>query len=132
MDILLSSRQEHFKCIVLTKYFATMVSFWYVTLKFTKSIENVLERERERERERESVRGAMDTVVEVDMAIRVQIIGETVCVSHRANTLEKGMNPIILPPAMGKIVGHSGLFSLCMATDLEVNFELEPLLIRLV
>ena len=24
------------------------------------------------------------------------------CVSHSTNTLKKGMNPIILPPAMGK------------------------------
>ena len=26
----------------------------------------------------------------------------TNCISHSTNTLEKGMNPIILPPAMGK------------------------------
>ena len=30
---------------------------------------------------------------------RVQIQDE---ISHSTNTLEKGMNPIILPPAMGK------------------------------
>ena len=28
--------------------------------------------------------------------------GETDCISRSTNTLEKGMNPIILPPAMGK------------------------------
>ena len=33
---------------------------------------------------------------------RVQILDETDCISHSTNTLEKGMNPIILPPAMGK------------------------------
>ena len=27
---------------------------------------------------------------------------ETNCISHSTNTLGKGMNPIILPPAMGK------------------------------
>ena len=27
---------------------------------------------------------------------------ETDCISHNTNTLGKGMNPIILPPAMGK------------------------------
>ena len=27
---------------------------------------------------------------------------ETDCISHSANTLGKGMNPIILPPAMSK------------------------------
>ena len=38
----------------------------------------------------------------MDMATRVQILGETDCFSHSTNTLGKGMNPIILPPAMGK------------------------------
>ena len=28
--------------------------------------------------------------------------GKTDCISHSTNTLGKGMNPIILPPAMGK------------------------------
>ena len=28
--------------------------------------------------------------------------GENDCISHSTNTLGKGMNPIILPPAMGK------------------------------
>ena len=30
------------------------------------------------------------------------ILGETDCISHSTKTLGKGMNPIILPPAMGK------------------------------
>ena len=38
----------------------------------------------------------------LDTAIRVQILDETDCISHSTNTLGKGMNPIILPPAMGK------------------------------
>ena len=37
-----------------------------------------------------------------DMATRVQILDETDCISHSTNTPGKGMNPIILPPAMGK------------------------------
>ena len=28
--------------------------------------------------------------------------GEIDCISHSTNTLDKGMNPIILPSAMGK------------------------------
>ena len=33
---------------------------------------------------------------------RVQILDETDCFSHSTNTLGEGMNPIILPPAMGE------------------------------
>ena len=36
------------------------------------------------------------------MVIVVQILDETDCISHSINTLGKGMNPIILLPAMGK------------------------------
>ena len=35
-------------------------------------------------------------------ATRVQILDVTDCISHSTNNLWKGMNPIILPPAMGK------------------------------
>ena len=38
----------------------------------------------------------------MNTATRVQILDETGCISHSTNTLGKGMNPIILPPAMGK------------------------------
>ena len=38
----------------------------------------------------------------MDMATRVQILDETDYISHSTNALGKGMNPIILPPAMGK------------------------------
>ena len=38
----------------------------------------------------------------MDTATRVQILDETDRIEHSTNTLEKGMNPIILPPAMGK------------------------------
>ena len=36
---------------------------------------------------------------------------------HSTNTLGKAMNPIILPPAMGKIVGQTRFFSLGEATS---------------
>ena len=49
---------------------------------------------------------------------RVQILDETDCISHCTNTLGKGMNPIILPSAMGKIVGQTWFFSLGEATSL--------------
>ena len=35
-------------------------------------------------------------------------LDETDCISHSTNTLGKGMNPIILPPAMGKQQGRLG------------------------
>ena len=38
----------------------------------------------------------------MDMAAQVQILDETVCISHSANTLEKGMTPSISPSAMGR------------------------------
>ena len=41
-------------------------------------------------------------VPEMDSATRVQILDEADCISHSTNTLGKGMNPIILPPAMDK------------------------------
>ena len=40
--------------------------------------------------------------LEMDMVTRVQTLDEIDCISHCTNTLGKGMNPIILPPAMGK------------------------------
>ena len=36
------------------------------------------------------------------MVIVVQILDEIDCISHSTNTLGKGMNPVILPLAMGK------------------------------
>ena len=54
----------------------------------------------------------------MDATIRVQNPDKTVCISHSTKTLGKGMNPIILPPAMGKIVGQTRSFSLGEATSL--------------
>ena len=47
-----------------------------------------------------------------------EILEKAVCFSYSANTLGKGMNLTTLPLAMGKIVGKTGLFKLCMATAL--------------
>ena len=66
------------------------------------------------------------------MATRVQILDLTDCISHSTNTLGKGMNPIILPPAMGKIVGQTRFFSLGEATSLgEGKSEFKPDKLRL-
>ena len=51
----------------------------------------------------------------MDTVIRVQVLDKAVCISHGAKTLRKGMNPSILSPAMGKIVGQTRLFKLCKA-----------------
>ena len=52
----------------------------------------------------------------MDLATQVRIQDEAVCISHSVNTFEKAVNPTILPPAMSKIVGQIGLFSLGMVT----------------
>ena len=39
----------------------------------------------------------------LDTVTRVQILDETDRISQSTNTIGKGMNPIILPPAMGKL-----------------------------
>ena len=41
-------------------------------------------------------------VTEVDTVIRVQILDETLSISHSANSIRKSMNPTVLPPEMGK------------------------------
>ena len=46
--------------------------------------------------------GVMVIVVGNGHATRVQTLDENDCISHCSNTFGKGMNPIILPPAMGK------------------------------
>ena len=52
----------------------------------------------------------------MDTATQVQILDEADGISHCTSTLGKGMNSIILPPAM--IVGQTGFFSLGEATSL--------------
>ena len=52
--------------------------------------------------------GSLNTVAywlpakEMDASIRVQILDELDCISHVTNTHGKGMNPIILRPAISK------------------------------
>ena len=38
----------------------------------------------------------------MNMPTGIQFLDGTVCISHSTNTLGKGMNPVILLPAMGK------------------------------
>ena len=38
----------------------------------------------------------------MDIMTQAQILNKADCISHCTNTLGKGMNPIIIPPAMGK------------------------------
>ena len=62
----------------------------------------------------------------MDMVTRVQILDEGVFTSHCAYTFGKGVNSIIFPSAMDKIVGQSELFSLGMATsqgEEEIRFQ---------
>ena len=47
-------------------------------------------------------RGVMVIVVGNGHGDTSSNLDETDCISHSTNTLGKGMNPIILPPAMGK------------------------------
>ena len=66
----------------------------------------------------------------MDSATQVQILDETDCISHSANTLGKGMNPIILP--MGKYLGTLGSSALVRQLVLEKeNSELKPVKLRL-
>ena len=41
---------------------------------------------------------------------------EAVSISHGNYTLGKGMNPTILPPSMGKLIGRLGSLNLGMTT----------------
>ena len=47
-------------------------------------------------------RGVMVIVVGNGHGDTSSNLDETDCISHSTNTLGKGMNPMILPPAMGK------------------------------
>ena len=47
-------------------------------------------------------RGVMVIVTGYGYGDTSSIPGQVSCISHSSNTLGKGMNPIILPPAWGK------------------------------
>ena len=53
----------------------------------------------------------------MDMATQIQVL-EKLPVSHKTNTVGKGMNQTILPPGKGKIVRQTELFNLGIATRL--------------
>ena len=68
----------------------------------------------------------------MDTVTRVQILDETDCISHSTNTLGKGMNPIILPPAMGKQQDRLGSSALMRHLVQEKeNSEFKPVKLRL-
>ena len=54
----------------------------------------------------------------MDIANRVQILDEAVCISHSTNTFRKGSNPTILLLTKSKMVGQSGLFNVGMTSGL--------------
>ena len=57
---------------------------------------------------------------------------DTDCISHSTNTLGKGMNPIILPPAMGKQQDRLGSSALVRQVVQEKeNSEFKPVKLRL-
>ena len=41
-------------------------------------------------------------IIAMDFVTRVQNLDEVVCVLLHANILGKGINPVVLPPAIGK------------------------------
>ena len=45
--------------------------------------------------------GIMTIIVENGLNGRVQVLGKDICISHRTNTLKKGVNSTILPPTIG-------------------------------
>ena len=45
----------------------------------------------------------------MDTATQIQILAETVCISHSTNTNGESMNLIIFPLAVSKIAGQTGL-----------------------
>ena len=82
--------------------------------------------------------GTHNTVVlwlsskEMDKVTRVQIPDEVDCILHSSHKLGKGMNPIILPSAMGEIVGETGLFCLGLAArQRKEKFAFKPIKLHL-
>ena len=62
-------------------------------------------------------RGVMIKSYEMDSVTRAQILDETICILHSPHTLGKVMDPTILPPAMGKLLGKLGSFTLYRQPD---------------
>ena len=51
---------------------------------------------------------------EMNMATRVQILDQAVCISHSTDSLEKGMHPTILYPAINKSKSRVGSLTLVL------------------
>ena len=69
---------------------------------------------------------------DMDTATRVQILDLTDCISHSTNTLGKGLNPNILPQAMGKQQSRLGSSALVRQLVQEKeNSEFKPVKLRL-
>ncbi len=69
---------------------------------------------------------------DVDTTTRVQILDKPDYISYSTNTLGKGMNPNILPPAMGKQLGRLGSSALVRHLVQEKeNSEFKPVKLRL-
>ena len=62
--------------------------------------------------EREVSLVILSSPYQVNSVTGVQILDEGDCISHRGNTLEKGVNPIIFPPAMAEVSGRLGSLAL--------------------
>ena len=58
----------------------------------------------------------------------IKILDEADCISHSTNTLGKGMNPIILPPAMGRLGSSALVRQLVYEKE---NSEFKPVKLRL-
>ena len=68
----------------------------------------------------------------LDTVIRVQNLDDAVCISRKANTLGKGMNPNIVPLVMGKMEGRLNYFILVRQTIKEKeDSEFQPFKLRL-
>ena len=63
----------------------------------------------------------------MDTATRVQILDETDCISHSTNTLGKGMNSIILPPARRRKTLNSNLLNFALKLTLSYPARAEGL-----
>ena len=61
--------------------------------------------------------GVMVTVVKNRNGFSSSNHGRNCFLSHSTNTFKKGMNPIILSLAIGKIVGQTGFINFSIATS---------------
>ncbi len=65
----------------------------------------------------------------MDTSTSVQFLGKAVCILHSINTVGKGMNPTILPPAMGRL-GSLTLYD-NQSRRRKIEFKLVKLCLRI-